>query len=468
MTYEEIKAVLFNHFSEEREQVKQRIKVKGPLNTSEIIALNERSEQAQSAFKNKDFTQVGTDEEIQSFIDSYSMPIEADTEEFETLRKAYVRAIHAVSRDTLELNKTFDGFNFTTKHRVAQFLQQIPEKKQKKVRLDKSIDLYLKERVRMEGLSQESADGYRGQLEMLLDFMGENASLDISVNQVNEYKELLMNLPKYMKQKKELNGLSLREIAALPNTHPTKIDNLMSPLNVNKYLGVCSVFYEWAVKRQDTQENNFRDVKVSLKKKKVVRTHFNSEQMQKIYHAVLKWKRDEYKWGTLIACFTGARLNEIASLGVEDIKQQNGVWYFDINDEEELKRLKTQNAVRLVPIHSKLIELGFLDYVERCRKEGHARILHQLNFSKRRGYGRRLGDWFNGKLLDKTLHIKTPLLVFHSLRHTVATKLRRANIEDSLIQHIMGHALDDVLNIHYAQDYTIEQKKEAIEKLWPL
>ena len=45
----------------------------------------------------------------------------------------------------------------------------------------------------------------------------------------------------------------------------------------------------------------------------------------------------------------------------DDIKQDNitGGWYFDITDEEESKKVKTEAGKRIVPVHPKLIELGF-------------------------------------------------------------------------------------------------------------
>ena len=59
----------------------------------------------------------------------------------------------------------------------------------------------------------------------------------------------------------------------------------------------------------------------------------------------------------------------VASLLPDDIKKDNesGIWYFDITDEEEAKQLKSESAKRFVPIHSRLIELGFLNYVDDTR-----------------------------------------------------------------------------------------------------
>ncbi|MCZ5067667.1 integrase, partial [Escherichia coli] len=68
-------------------------------------------------------------------------------------------------------------------------------------------------------------------------------------------------------------------------------------------------------------------------------------------------------------------MNELCQLYLSDIRMsENGVSYLDFNldspdkvmdtEAEADKSLKTLNALRQVPIHPRLIELGFLEYVK--------------------------------------------------------------------------------------------------------
>lgn len=41
--------------------------------------------------------------------------------------------------------------------------------------------------------------------------------------------------------------------------------------------------------------------------------------------------RDGYFWTPLIALFSGMRLGEILQLQKPDVKQENGIWYFDVS-----------------------------------------------------------------------------------------------------------------------------------------
>ena len=78
-------------------------------------------------------------------------------------------------------------------------------------------------------------------------------------------------------------------------------------------------------------------------------------------------------WIPLIALFSGARLEEIGQLLCTDVRIEEGIDYFnllDLPNEDEhdedgghVKKLKTLDAGRRVPIHPELVAMGFLDYV---------------------------------------------------------------------------------------------------------
>ncbi len=100
-------------------------------------------------------------------------------------------------------------------------------------------------------------------------------------------------------------------------------------------------------------------------------------------------------WLPLIGLLTGARLGEIAQLGIDDIWQNDsGVWLFDITDGADQdddaspakKRLKNSNARRQIPVHPKLIELGLLDWHKQLQQHGYKRLFPELKFDAVKGY----------------------------------------------------------------------------------
>lgn len=70
-----------------------------------------------------------------------------------------------------------------------------------------------------------------------------------------------------------------------------------------------------------------------------------------------------------LGLFTGARLNELCQLRAHDVIQDvYGVDLISINANGFNKSLKNAQSAREIPICSKLIEIGFLDFVEERRQ----------------------------------------------------------------------------------------------------
>jgi len=176
----------------------------------------------------------------------------------------------------------------------------------------------------------------------------------------------------------------------------------------------------------------------------------------------------------------------LAQLYIEDIcVDVAGISYIDFNlvgegkldlDTTESrstsdKSLKTINSQRTIPIHSCLINLGFLDYVEALRSAGHTRVFPELKFDETKGYGKAAGSWFNERYLGNTLGIpRDGRRSFHSFRHNYATALGAAHLATSLKSDLMGHSRSKALvESRYDKGASMAQFKEAIDALvYPL
>jgi integrase len=210
-------------------------------------------------------------------------------------------------------------------------------------------------------------------------------------------------------------------------------------------------------------------VKSPKKKDAKKRLPFASDDLQRLFQseAYLKGpiKRASEYWIPLMALFTGARLAEIAQLHCEDVYEEQGVWVFDFNEEDE-KHLKSDNATRLVPIHSTLLELGVLDFVKQRRKSSQRLFPEEERTEEGKfdAYGKRFAS-FRRKV--GVVAEEGSMLDFHSFRHTVRTKLTEASIPEDLIDDIIGHASTSgsIGRRVYTHSQLIPQKKEAIEKI---
>lgn len=74
--------------------------------------------------------------------------------------------------------------------------------------------------------------------------------------------------------------------------------------------------------------------------------------------------REAAYWIPLLGLFTGTRLGELCQLRTVDVQQVEGVNVLVLTNEGEGQNIKSDAGHRSVPIHSELVRLGFLKYVE--------------------------------------------------------------------------------------------------------
>jgi hypothetical protein len=136
------------------------------------------------------------------------------------------------------------------------------------------------------------------------------------------------------------------------------------------------------------------------------------------------------------------RREEGAQLAVSDVQEEQGVPFLNLTDNEALlQNLKNEGSKWRVPVHSALIQLGFLDYVSAMRDAGHARIFSELTKGNS-GYGDPCGKWF-GRLVTR-LGIVDKKVVMHSLRHGGITKRHVAGCPPDICETLAGHAVGNV------------------------
>ncbi len=156
-----------------------------------------------------------------------------------------------------------------------------------------------------------------------------------------------------------------------------------------------------------------------------------------------------------MALYTGARLEELAQLHLDDIREVEGVWCLDINDESE-KRIKSKSSKRLIPLHSFLVDsLGIAKHVQVLRSQGHERLFPELPRKNDR-YGQPVSKWFNvtyKKNCELTQPSNGAKLDFHSFRHTFINTLKQLQVNPDLIRELDGHKKGDMTMDRYGKAF---------------
>ena len=164
-------------------------------------------------------------------------------------------------------------------------------------------------------------------------------------------------------------------------------------------------------------------------------------------------------WLPLIALYSGARLAEIAQLTKVDVgTNADGVLYFDINRNNG-KRTKSLSSIRQVPLHQRLIELGFVQYAEDI-SDG-AALFPGLEEAASGQIAKTWGQWFSRYKKARGIEGRKD---FHSFRHTFTDACREAGIDSELRKKITGHSPQDVGGGYGTSDL-LKRLKEEIDKV---
>lgn len=312
---------------------------------------------------------------------------------------------------------------------------------------------YFDEIARTKPLAVKTALDRKEALALLDEVTGQKSITTIDKSDAQEVKRVLLRLPKNRSKMPETRGKTLKQMLAVEGVE------VISPRRVSTHLSNLDAFFKWAEYNHYVSENVFAGMQIRTAKRSRSddREGFTGDQLRVMYRHLTAnpdglVRSDTHKWGSLIGMFSGMRLNEVAQLDLDDIKRDGEVWYFDVTiGGSAVKSLKTTASERRVPVHRRLIECGLLDYVASLRTSGKQRLFSDLPYSAANGYGRNLGRWFNEAFLP-SLEMKKRQLVYHSFRHTMATRLAQADASEKHVPAIIGHAQSGMTYSTYMKD----------------
>lgn len=155
-------------------------------------------------------------------------------------------------------------------------------------------------------------------------------------------------------------------------------------------------------------------------------------------------------WFLVLSLHSGARLNELCQINPQhDIhRDDHGNVYLSLTtktpgDERLEKKIKNKGSVRTLPLHPKLIELGFVGYLDAVKASG-AQLLFPLYAPDKKRAGPEWGVWFGQLLRDLNLRDETPearLVGHHSFRATLLRAARSAGVDATMVTgHLEGRS----------------------------
>ena len=169
-------------------------------------------------------------------------------------------------------------------------------------------------------------------------------------------------------------------------------------------------------------------------------------------------------WVPLIAAYTGMRREEIAGIGVDYIREEDDIVFFDIIETDD-RRLKTIASRRRVPVHNDLIDLGLLDVVCAAKVRGGGLLFPDLREPASKILGRKVGRHM-AKLVQEIWAEAGDGLSVQSIRHYVQHLLDLdKDVPEKVARDLMGHEGTDVHSSVYGDQSPLVALKAAIDRL---
>ncbi|HYG90767.1 MAG TPA: site-specific integrase [Azospirillum sp.] len=320
--------------------------------------------------------------------------------------------------------------------------------------------------VAREKPSIKTADEFRAAWDLFFaagfGFIWDSPLAQIDRQTVRVFRDLLQRLPSNGMKSAAYRGLTLQEIAAKVGDNPNVPKQKAA--TVNKKLSALRVVFNHAIAEFDLTVNPVALLSVNVDDSEDGEP-FSTAELVKIFTSdritTGRWNADY--WLPVLALYTGARVNELGQLYLDDIRNERGVDYLDINANTPDKSLKNVESARKVPIHPELVKLGFLTFVARQRKADTTRLFPELEYVPGAGYTKNFSRDF-GRFREK-LGIIGKGKKFHSFRHSFKDAAREAEIPKPIYDTLQGHAESRNVGSSYGKGYSLSRLAEAMKRI---
>ena len=248
-------------------------------------------------------------------------------------------------------------------------------------------------------------------------------------------------------------------------TYWKKLNPQTKPNTINRTLANISTFIKYCVKVDYLVKDISKDIRLKLTTKEKLDTKrdtYKDEDIKKIFDNIeliqytsktkqLKQYSKEYPLLIKLAMYTGARENELCQLTKKDIKVENGIYFIDINIDDD-KSIKNISSIRKVPIHPDVLQ-ELQTYMKSLKRDNLFKISAKqfsIDYGK---FKTQLG--FSNKI------------VFHSFRNTLQDKLKQQRVQNMIINELTGHTShsDEKMTDGYTNRYGLEILYEELLKV---
>ncbi len=312
---------------------------------------------------------------------------------------------------------------------------------------------------------------------------------ELESNDADQFEKQFQMLP--TNRTKKYRDIKIKELISKSESGLIPKNDRISATTYNGYVDLLNGIFKFAMEPRQNfiKQNFFIDLKIK-KPTNVKRPPFSANDLKLFFSTPLFQKKEfniQFSWRywiPILMWYHGCRLEEVAQLQVKNIIKVGKINAIEIKEEYDkdtksiITKLKNESSHRIIPIHSAVIKIGFLKYVEHLIDNDEQKLFPNLsNVTKNGTYkkaGAKVSRWFNE---DDKKNYKYSYLtkcginaddkerkVLYCFRHTFQVFLHNHpdNIESEKIFQLIGH--EPKSNSHkYYSSYNMDTLSKTIE-----
>ncbi|MCJ8139935.1 site-specific integrase [Falsirhodobacter halotolerans] len=308
----------------------------------------------------------------------------------------------------------------------------------------------------------------------------------IRKHHVARFRDVLQRMPKSWGKSPGDANATVEDMLAKARTLPKDRVGL-APSTINRHLENLKHLLEHASDEGIHIDEKVKPARLRLaeeKRERDKRSSFRRAELEALFQHTI-WQgcksharrnhfgteiiTDGLYWVPILAAYTGARREELAALTVRDVQVEDGVHFLNLAENDN-RGLKNFSSVRRVPLHDRVLALGFMDHVQKARRRGkdvfpELRPMKHSKDDRSKKFGDRMYYAF-GKALEHIFEGNPRKLCLHSMRHYVRDQLALdTTIAEKVRYDLIGHEMSDVDSRTYGEASPLQALHQAINKL---
>jgi integrase len=332
------------------------------------------------------------------------------------------------------------------------------------VRLSDKMPVFL-DFIAQKKSSRSIAIDYAFSLRIFRELVGDLDLADVDQAHVDTFVAAMRVWPTHASKRQEFRHMAAPEVVQKARAMSAPSIDVITQDN---HIARLRSFFRYLEQQFAIKPGLLRGIKLVSRERpyEAPRVSFTTAQLTLIFTSahVLKAKKPLHWWLAMFGLLTGMRVSEVAQLHPDDIVLRNGIWCISVAGYRDGQRLKNRQSERIIPIHSRLLGAGFLDYLADVRRWQSPTLFPGVKWGHN-GPGDAPSDWFT-RLMRVQLKITQKGATFHAFRHTFSTLAQEALLSEWTIAHLLGHKTGGtVMREHYFDRPTVPKLAQVIERI---